>query len=69
MFEDEQHFILDCPAYSHLRTNHASLVQQVCTVSDFMAKYEPNACGGFIRDCFSHRKCLSLLSDSVTELT
>ena len=56
--EDEQHFIFECPAYSHLRIKHASLFQQVCTVSDFMAKCEPNTCGGFLRNCFPHEEML-----------
>ncbi len=44
--EDEQHFVFDCPAYSHIRTKHASLFQQTFTVPDFIAKCESNACGG-----------------------
>ncbi len=53
--EDEHHFIFDCPLYSHIRAKHASLFQQTTFVSDFFARCEPNACGGFIRSCFSHR--------------
>jgi len=59
--EDEQHFIFDCPAYSHIRTKHASLFQQTRTVPDFITSCEPNVCGGFLRECFSCRKCV--LSD------
>ena len=33
----------------------AYLFQQGCTVADFLSKNEPNACGGFIRNCFSLR--------------
>ena len=50
--EDEQHFILHCPAYSHIRTKHASLLQQTRTVPDFIASCESNACGGLLRDAF-----------------
>lgn len=33
---------------------HASLLQRACLVSDF-ASFEANACGGFVRSCFSLR--------------
>ena len=38
-----------------LRVQSADLFQQGCTVADFLSKNEPNACGGFIRNCFSLR--------------
>ena len=53
--EGEHHFVLYCLLYSHVRARHASLFQQTSSVSDFFARCEPNACGGFIRSCFSHR--------------
>ena len=59
--EDKHHFIFDCPLYCHIRARHASLFQQTSSVSDFFARFEPNACGGFIRSCFSHRS--SILTD------
>jgi len=50
--EDEQHFIFDCPAYSHIRNKHANLFQQTCTctVPGFIARCEPNAYGEFLRE-------------------
>ena len=40
------------------RQKHASLFQQAFTVSDFFTNSEPNACGGFLRECFSLRKSI-----------
>ena len=56
--EDEQHFLFSCPAYSDVRQKHTSLFQQAFTVSDFFTNSEPNACGGFLRECFSLRKSI-----------
>ena len=53
--EDEHHFLFDCFAYSSIRASHASLFQCACSVSDFFDSCEANACGGFIRNCFSLR--------------
>ncbi len=52
--EDEHHFIFDCPLYSHIRARHARLFQQTFSMTDFIARCEPNACGGFIRTCCAH---------------
>ena len=54
--EDEQHFVFDCPAYSHIRSQHLDLLQHCCTIADFMTLCEPNACRGFLRECFACRK-------------
>ena len=54
--EDEQHFDFDCPAYNHIRSQHLDLLQHCCTIADFMTLCEPNACGGFLRECFVCRK-------------
>ena len=51
--EDEQHFLFHCPAYSDVKQKHASLFRQAFTVSDFFINSEPNACGGFLRECFT----------------
>ena len=51
--EDEHHFLFECPAYSSIRASHANLYQCACSVSGFFDNCEANACGGFIRDCFS----------------
>ena len=56
--EDELHFLFSCPAYSDVRQKHASLFQQAFTVSDFFTNSEPNACGGFLRECFSLEKSI-----------
>jgi len=34
--EDEQHFVFDCPAYSHIRSQHLDLLQHCCTIADFI---------------------------------
>ncbi len=57
--EDEQQFIFDCSAYSHIRTKHASIFQQTRTVPDFIARCESNAWGGFLRECFSLEEVFS----------
>ena len=63
--EDEQHFLLDCPAYSHLRAQHAELFQdKPCTVASVINTSNPNLLGRHLRMCFSHRK--SVLPPSVT---
>ena len=59
--EDEHHFLFDCPAYSSIRASHANLFQCACSVSGFFDNCEANACGGFIRNCFSLRS--SILTD------
>ena len=51
--EDEQHFVIHCPANSHIRSQHLDLLQHCCTIADFMALCEPNACGGFPLKCFA----------------
>jgi len=32
------------------------LLQHCHTIADFMTLCEPNACGGFLRECFACRK-------------
>jgi len=49
-------FVFDCPAYSHIRSQHLDLLQHCCTIADFMILCEPNACGGFLMECFACRK-------------
>ena len=51
--EDEQLFLFDCPAYSDVKQKYASLFQQAFSVSDFFTNSEPNACGGFLKECYS----------------
>ena len=57
--EDDQLFLFSCPAYSDVRQKHASLFQQAFSVSDFFTYSEPNACGGFLRECFSRRNSIA----------
>ena len=38
--KDEQHFVFDCPAYSHIRSQHLDLLQHCCTIADFMTLCE-----------------------------
>ena len=64
--EHEQHFVFDCSAYSHIRAKHVGLFQHYCTVADFMSFYEPNACTGFLTECFPRGK--ETLSVVFTEL-
>ena len=47
--EDGYAFLFDCPVYNFGGARHASLSQQTSSVSEFTARCEPNACGGFIR--------------------
>ena len=54
--EDEQHFVSDCPAYSHIRSQHVDLLQHYCAIAGFMTSCEPNACGAFLRERFACRK-------------
>ena len=56
--EDDHHFLFDCPAYSSIRASHANLFQCACSVSGFFDNCEANACGGFIRNCFSLRSSI-----------
>ena len=57
--EDEQHILFRCPAYSDVRQKHASPFQQAFTVLDFFTNSEPNACGGFLTECFPLRKSIA----------
>ena len=43
-----------------IRAKYASFLQHVfsVTVADFFIHTEPNACGGFLRGCFSYRKSI-----------
>ena len=54
--DDEQHFVFDCPAHNHIRSQHLDLLQHCYNVAHFMTVCEPNTCGGFLRKCFACRK-------------
>ena len=45
-------YVFECQAYSHIRSQHLNLLQQCCTIAD-LPLCEPNACGGFLRECFA----------------
>ena len=63
--EDEQHFLLDCPAYSHLRAEHAELFQaSPCTVASVINTSNPNLLGRHLRPCHSHGKSVLPSADS-----
>ncbi len=61
--EDEQRFLFYCPAYNHVRSQNPiwDLLQHCATIADFMSLCEPNAYGGFLRECFVGSK-LNFLS-------
>ena len=54
--EDQQHFLLYCPAYSHTRSQLLDLLQHCCTIADFMSLCEPSACNDFLRESFAFLK-------------
>ena len=47
-----------CLVAQLIRQKFASLFQQAFSVSDFFTNSEPNACGGFLKECFSRRKSI-----------
>ena len=51
-------FLFDCSAYSDDRQKHDSLFLQTTSVSHFLTNSESNACGGFLREYFSHIKSI-----------
>ena len=53
--EDEQHCVLSFSAYSHIRSQHLNLLQH-WRLADFITLREPNACSGFLRECFAYRE-------------
>ena len=64
--EDKQHFLLGCPAYSHLRAEHAELFQATpCTVASVINNSNPNLLGRHLRLCFAHRKSVLPSTDSI----
>ena len=53
--EDEQHFLFDCPAYSHIRVKHMSLFQHE-SVATLLSTSQHSLLGRYVRKCFFHRK-------------
>ena len=54
--EDEQHFVFDCPAYSHIRSQHLDLLQHCFATADGVTLCKPDTCGGFLMECFACKK-------------
>ena len=54
--EDEHHFLFDCPAYAHIRYNHATLFHGIQTVSAVVNNDNPCLLGRYLRQCFEHRQ-------------
>ena len=50
--EDEHHFVFDCNVYRYITARHASPFQQTSFMSDFLARYKPNACGDLLGAVF-----------------
>ena len=50
--EDEQHFLFDCPAYSNVRSEYATMVQHAFTAPDLITQSEPNVSGGVSGSAF-----------------
>ena len=55
--EDEQHFLFECPAYSHIRTRHMSLFEhEHVSAASFLNTSQQSLLGRYVRKCFFHRK-------------
>ena len=54
--ENEHHFLFDCPAYAHIRYNHATLFHGIQTVSAVVNNDNPCLLGRYLRQCFEHRQ-------------
>ena len=54
--ENEHHFLFDCPAYAHIRYNHAKLFHGIQTVSAVVNNDNPCLLGRYLRQCFEHRQ-------------
>lgn len=49
--------MLGIEGFSSIGASHANVAEHACSVSDFfVAGCEANACGGFMRICFSARR-------------
>ncbi len=54
--EDEHHFLLDCPAYSHIRQQYSHLFHQASSsVAAFLATDQPNVVGRCISTLVLHK--------------
>ena len=52
--EDEHHFLFDCPAYSHMRSDYSKLFQHPApTVASFLATEQQSVLGSFLKACFA----------------
>ena len=55
--EDEQHFLFDCPAYSHIRVRHMSLFAHGnASVATFVSTSQHSLLGEYLRKCHFQRR-------------
>ena len=55
--EDEQHFLLHCPAYDHIRHNYLALSSgDIPTVACIVNTPHAPLFGRYLKHCFSHRR-------------
>ena len=55
--EDEQHFLFECPAYSHVRIRHRSLFEhEHASVASTLHTSQHSLLGRYLRKCYFHRK-------------
>ncbi len=52
--EDQHHFLIDCPTYSHMIQQYSHLLRQASpSVAAFLATDQPNVVGSFFETCFA----------------
>jgi len=52
--EDEDHFLFDCPTYSHIRQQYSHLSHQASSsVATLLATDQPNVLGSHLKSTFS----------------
>ena len=55
--EDAQHFLFECPAYSHIRVRHVSLLQhEDVSVVSLLNSNQHSSLGRYLRKCYFHRR-------------
>ena len=51
--EDEQHFLFECPAYSHIQARHLSLFEHAgVSVASFLYTRQHSLLGRYVRKCY-----------------
>lgn len=57
MVEDEQHFLFECPAYSHTRDRHGSLFEHGDgTIPSLLNTSQHSLLGRYLRKCYFHKR-------------